>query len=279
MENCEVIIQHHERLHGIPGGLLRAISRIESGRYFPGQGVVAWPWTINCNGNAYYLNSKKEAIAKAKLLQSQGITSMDVGPMQINLKHHPDAFSSLDDAFDPWANIAYAAQFLVQKKNAQGNWQDAVAHYHSATAAHNIPYRQKVMESWSKNGNQSPTQTVFNMNSPQMAARRPGMASTLFSGASNRRIPLKVKFPRYTKDGRIRSQPSGMGPRGGVERIPPRNPHSIINQGGNSRVVPSLISRTVPGGIPIYRGARPQVKGAATSTVPTSQPNQKKKLW
>ena len=32
--------------------------------------------------------------------------------MQINLFHHPDAFASLDAAFDPMDNIAYGADFL-----------------------------------------------------------------------------------------------------------------------------------------------------------------------
>ena len=55
---CEAYIHHHERQHGIPHNLLRAISRIESGRNVAGQGTVAWPWTINANGKPYVLNTK-----------------------------------------------------------------------------------------------------------------------------------------------------------------------------------------------------------------------------
>lgn len=287
MENCEAIIQHFETRHGIPAGLLKAISRIESGRYFPGQGVISWPWTINANGNAYYLNSKREAIAKAKQLQSQGITSMDVGPMQINLKHHPDAFNDLEEAFDPWKNIAYAAQFLVQKKNAQGNWQEAVAHYHSATATFNVPYRDKVMESWAKNRGLSPTQTVFNMNAPQSPSLRPTARSTLYSGIGDRRVPVKVKFGRKTRDGHIRSHPASLSATGNR----PENPHSIMHRPSDSMASPSLVSRVVsPRGIPLNQstlqktGGRGSVsrspgKSSGVLKKPTMLSPRGKRLW
>lgn len=242
MENCEAIIQHHEALHGIPAGLLKAISRIESGRYIPGQGMVTWPWTINANGSAYYLDSKEKAIEKARELQKSGITSMDVGPMQINLKHHPDAFDSLEEAFDPWKNVAYAARFLLQKKDAQGSWQEAVAHYHSATATFNIPYREKVMESWAKNGGASPTQTLFNMNMP--TASRSALRSTLYSRPDNRKIPLYVRFARKTKNGQIRSRGSTQ-----ASLYQHHNPKSIINRPQIAQPT-SLVKKTPPNGLP-----------------------------
>lgn len=272
MENCEAIIQHHETRHGIPAGLLRAISRIESGRFSPGQGVMAWPWTINANGKAYYLDTKQQAIAKAKQLQSEGITSMDVGPMQINLKHHPDAFADLEEAFDPWKNIAYAAQFLVQKKNAQGNWQTAVAHYHSATASFNIPYRDKVMESWTKNGGISPTQTVFNMNAHQPVLAKSSIRNTLFSSRADRRIPVKVKFGRHMKGGQIRSRPASATLISTPVNAPSENPHSIISRpsGGN---VSSLMNRRVSNARPLPSNRPPaQKKGSSNIISAVSKP-------
>ena len=62
--------------------------------------------------------------------------------------HHPDAFASLDQAFDPAANAAYAARFLRQLYGQAGAWPKAVAAYHSATPALAVPYAQKVMAVW-----------------------------------------------------------------------------------------------------------------------------------
>lgn len=194
---CEAYIHHHERQHGIPHNLLRAISRIESGRNIAGQGTVAWPWTINANGKPYVLNTKAEAIAKVRELRAKGITSIDVGCMQINLRHHPGAFASLEEAFDPQKNIAYAAQFLKEKMEAQGNWQNAVAHYHSASAIHNQPYKNKVMAVWQEFGNSiapmasQPLNTLFAINKPKVV-------NTHFIGSNGRRMPVNIKFNHYT---------------------------------------------------------------------------------
>ncbi|MBW8310234.1 MAG: lytic transglycosylase domain-containing protein [Candidatus Paracaedibacteraceae bacterium] len=194
---CEAYIHRYEQQHGIPHNLLRAISRIESGRKINGQGVVAWPWTINANGKPYVFNTKIEAIAKVKELRAQGITSIDVGCMQINLKHHPNAFPSLEAAFDPPTNINYGARFLKEKMDTQGNWQKAVAHYHSASAVYNQPYKNKVMAMWQQFANepfsaaQPPIQTVFAINQPKVV-------NTQFKSLTGRIMPVKIKFSPYT---------------------------------------------------------------------------------
>ncbi|WP_051908445.1 lytic transglycosylase domain-containing protein [Candidatus Odyssella acanthamoebae] len=194
---CEAYIHRYEQQHGIPHNLLRAISRIESGRKISGQGIVAWPWTINANGKPYVFNTKIEAITKVKELRAQGITSIDVGCMQINLKHHPNAFPSLEAAFDPATNIQYAARFLKEKMDAQGNWQGAVAHYHSASAVYNQPYKNKVMAMWQQFANepfpaaQAPIQTVFAINQPKVV-------NTQFKSLTGRIMPVKIKFSAYT---------------------------------------------------------------------------------
>ena len=69
--------------------------------------------------------------------------------MQVNLYHHPDAFDSLEDAFDPTANVAYAARFLKDLRDANRSWSRAVAFYHSATREFSYPYRKRVYRLWS----------------------------------------------------------------------------------------------------------------------------------
>ncbi len=34
--------------------------------------------------------------------------------MQVNLGYHPEAFASLEAAFDPRRNVAYATRFLLE---------------------------------------------------------------------------------------------------------------------------------------------------------------------
>lgn len=155
---CRPYLDVVEATTGMPKGLLHAIADVESGRRqlpaHPSTAVsarithTAWPWTIHANGQGHYFATKREAIEKVKELMQQGVRSIDVGCMQINLRHHADAFGSLDDAFDPWRNIRYAAQFLQSLKRSHGSWQQAIAHYHSATPALHGPYRDRVTRAW-----------------------------------------------------------------------------------------------------------------------------------
>ena len=57
---------------------------------------------------------------------------------------HPDAFASLEEAFDPWRNADYGARFLVQLRDQTGSWAAATADYHSATPELGTPYAAKV---------------------------------------------------------------------------------------------------------------------------------------
>ena len=109
---------------------------------------VAWPWTVTAEGKGRFFPTKAAAIAAVRRLQARGVSSIDVGCMQVNLFYHPDAFKSLDAAFDPNHNAAYGAKFLADLKHDQGSWQRAVQHYHSSTAERRIPYQRKVYAAW-----------------------------------------------------------------------------------------------------------------------------------
>jgi hypothetical protein len=70
--------------------------------------------------------------------------------MQVNLHHHPDAFFSLEQAFDPASNVAYAGRFLRSLFADSGAWDEAAGRYHSATPELKDPYRDKVVQIWSR---------------------------------------------------------------------------------------------------------------------------------
>jgi hypothetical protein len=135
-----------ERKQDLPAGLLLAIGRVESGRLDPVSGrVTAWPWTINAGGVGRLFESSAEALAATRELRRRGMNSVDVGCFQINLFYHPTAFASLEEAFDPQANAAYAARFLWELRNRTGSWETAVAAYHSATPELGGIYRDRVL--------------------------------------------------------------------------------------------------------------------------------------
>ena len=145
---CEIYIRQQENFYKIPTHLLKAVSLIESGRTIQQGKRVSWPWTINVNGRGYVYETKQQAMDAVRKFQKQGESSIDVGCMQVNLKHHPKAFRHLEDAFDPQLNVAYAAQFLNNLKRQLGSWRTAVAHYHSATPQFHQPYREKIQKQW-----------------------------------------------------------------------------------------------------------------------------------
>jgi hypothetical protein len=70
--------------------------------------------------------------------------------MQINLRHHPNAFPNLDHAFDPLTNARYAARFLNSLNSSRSDWTRAASAYHSATPEFADPYRQRVMAAWTE---------------------------------------------------------------------------------------------------------------------------------
>lgn len=148
---CRGAIAAAEQTGAIPSLLMAAIGRVESGRRDPVTGAVApWPWTINADGQGSFYDTKAQAIAAVRALQARGVKSIDVGCMQVNLVHHPDAFSSLDQAFDPSANATYAAHFLNELHAQTNDWLRAAGQYHSSTPELGIPYQVKVAAVWTE---------------------------------------------------------------------------------------------------------------------------------
>ncbi|KIL98323.1 Soluble lytic murein transglycosylase and related regulatory protein (some containing LysM/invasin domains) [Paramagnetospirillum magnetotacticum MS-1] len=146
---CAAETAAQERLYGIPAALLHAISIVESGRYDSShKAVIAWPWTVMAEGQGRYLPSKAEAIAEVKRLKARGVQNIDVGCMQVNLRHHPTAFANLEEAFDPAANVGYAARFLKGLFGATGHWPTAASYYHSQTPHLAAAYRERLMKVW-----------------------------------------------------------------------------------------------------------------------------------
>jgi Transglycosylase SLT domain len=152
-DECAAPTARVERTYGIPEGLLDAISKVESGRRDGGR-VVAWPWTINVAGSGRVFPTKAEAMAAVGALQAAGARSIDVGCMQVNLQWHPQAFATLEQAFDPEANVAYAGRFLKGLYEATGQWPLAASYYHSQTPSLAAEYLGRLMAMWTGEASQ-----------------------------------------------------------------------------------------------------------------------------
>jgi Transglycosylase SLT domain len=195
---CGVAGRLAEQASALPVNLLVSIGMVESGRVDPLTGHVApWPWTVNVDGSGRYFENKADAEAFVRLAESSGAQDVDVGCFQVSLQNHPNAFATLDAAFDPVDNARYAAQFLNQLKGQTGAWNTAIADYHSARPELGLPYQRRVLAAWHGLGDiplgmddaafevpdpvvimQSPAARrvhVYTMEDPPSAGLRPGL--------------------------------------------------------------------------------------------------------
>jgi hypothetical protein len=148
---CTEAIALAERAEAIPRNLLGAIAQAESGRPVAEDRVGGpWPWTVTAAGTGLFFRTKDEAMQAAADALALGQDNVDIGCLQINLGHHPDAFMTLEEAFDPLANAAYGAAFLRALFMETGSWPEAVGRYHSATPTRNSRYRAKVLDFWNQ---------------------------------------------------------------------------------------------------------------------------------
>ncbi len=143
---CDRAARQAAQREGVPLNVLRAITRVETGRTRSGQ-LEPWPWTINVRGKGYWFASEAEAKTYVFNIFKAGERSFDIGCFQVNYHWHGRAFSSIEEMFDPGANAAYAARFLNQLYTELGNWTAAVGAYHSRTRelAHAYTVRYKTV--------------------------------------------------------------------------------------------------------------------------------------
>lgn len=145
-ELCNAAVRQAEERFHLPPALLLSVAKAESGRPIKSASdIQPWPWAIDADGTGIFVDSKAAAIAWMKAV-SAGHSFLDVGCMQVDLRYHPNAFRSLEEAFDPVANANYAAQMLTDLYHgeAAANWDVAVGLYHSHTALLAAEYRDRV---------------------------------------------------------------------------------------------------------------------------------------
>lgn len=136
-----------EKQKGIRRYLLSAIATVESGKWNKDyKANIAHPWTVMAEGKGRYLPNKQQAIAEVLRLKAKGVKNIDVGCMQVNLMWHPEAFNSLEEAFDPKINVSYAADFVKRLYKTHNSWSKAATHYHSSSPSKAAKYRKRIIK-------------------------------------------------------------------------------------------------------------------------------------
>ena len=125
---CVREILQAQTSYNIPDNILLGIGLQEAGTRANKQ-LTVWPWAINAEGKGRLHNTKAIAIVWVARQLDGGMRSIDIGCMQINLRWHPNAFTSLAEGFDPKVNVDYAARLLITHYKETGNWRKA-AHRH-----------------------------------------------------------------------------------------------------------------------------------------------------
>jgi len=128
----------------MPAGLLKGIARVESSGSPYGEITKPWPWTMNVGGAPHYYPTKEAALIALQTFKAESNVNIDVGCMQISLRHHPNAFPDLAAALDPVSNVAYGALFLSALHDKSGDWMIAAGDYHSTTPGFGGTYRNLV---------------------------------------------------------------------------------------------------------------------------------------
>lgn len=124
----------HEQ--GIPPVVLFAVALQESQMLFGARGdrrSLPWPWTLNVAGVPYRYPDRQQAQRCLDGFLGDGITSIDIGLMQVNWRHHRRRLVSTMDALEPYNNLRVGASLLREHFVESGSWFDAIGRYHSKT--------------------------------------------------------------------------------------------------------------------------------------------------
>ncbi|MEM6890561.1 MAG: transglycosylase SLT domain-containing protein [Pseudomonadota bacterium] len=133
--DCDLASRFASQKTGVPLDVLLAVARTETGRSVDEQ-FLPWPWAINVNGAGFWFESKSDAVDFAQKQLDSGLTNIDLGCFQINLRWHSNQFSSIKEMLDPLTNALYAADYLKRMFELRKDWLSAVGAYHSKTPAH-----------------------------------------------------------------------------------------------------------------------------------------------
>ena len=139
LEGIDKEIADKESEYGIPPGLLKSISFVESN---------SKPFAVNSKKKSHYFSSKKDAVQFIKKSVASGHRNLSVGCFQLHYGSHNKRFRSIDEMVSPKQNIEYAAKLLKRLHDQYGSWEKAIKKYHAGNPRHNKVYYAKVMRTY-----------------------------------------------------------------------------------------------------------------------------------
>jgi hypothetical protein len=86
---------------------------------------------LNLGGNGAWHDSFEAALSAAQRAIDGGRRNIDLGCFQINHHWHRAEFATLGEMLEPVTNARYAARFLQDLHNEFGDWDGAIAAFHS----------------------------------------------------------------------------------------------------------------------------------------------------
>ncbi len=123
---CEREMSRAAKKYDVPLAVLYAVGLTETG-----QKGSLHPYAMNIEGPSVFPASLQEAIQRFEVARKGGAKLIDIGCMQINHYYHGSHFRSINEMFDPYLNVDYAARFLHELKDREGSWTMAAARYHA----------------------------------------------------------------------------------------------------------------------------------------------------
>ncbi len=115
----------------IPSAVLYSVALAESGKTLKKGGFKPWPWTLNVAGVPRRYPTRQAAYQGLMNYLKRGITSIDIGFMQVNWRYHKKKLVTPWQALDPFHNIRTAATILRSEYQNTGVWKTAIGRYHS----------------------------------------------------------------------------------------------------------------------------------------------------
>ena len=149
--SCSEAASYAEHSLLLPAGLLGSIGNVETGNR---------PWAVNVDGVGRSFTSADEAVRFVRSARVSGGRYIDVGCFQLDLLYHPQAFDSLEAAFDPITNAMAAGRFLRSLQQTSSSWFDAVGHYHSSLPSLAASYAGRVYAMLNGSSPASPQQVT-----------------------------------------------------------------------------------------------------------------------
>jgi soluble lytic murein transglycosylase-like protein len=119
---------------GVPPAVVFGVALQESRRLFGtpfGKRALPWPWTLNVAGTPYRFATRAEAEVALRRFLGQGISTIDIGPMQVNWRYNKKRLLTEQAALDPYWNLRVGAAILRDHFQSTNNWFAAVGRYHA----------------------------------------------------------------------------------------------------------------------------------------------------